>query len=186
MSCHGGEITPASHFPEVTSCRTLVRTCGFITSCWGSKLRVKYITTQPQMISRLLHHIPRSTEHVERILPSHASVSRWIRNRFVSKTSARRSISNLFRSGRGRELCYRPLFCTSCRVLETRTRSMLAPRGQQVADSLTPAFIHDDRPIADPCLGQHSSLGNCDHDRPQGEKWHKQWGNISLFQFHQL
>ena len=45
--------------------------------------------------------------------------------------------------------------------------------GHELVDSLKPALVHDDRPIADPCLDRHSSLGNCDHDRPPGEKWHK-------------
>ena len=45
---------------------------------------------------------------------------------------------------------------------------------QDLVDSLKPALVHDDRPIADSCLGRHSSLGNCDHGRLVGGKWHKQ------------
>ena len=35
VSCRGGEIVPATHFPAAMSCRILVRTRGFVTSYLG-------------------------------------------------------------------------------------------------------------------------------------------------------
>ena len=58
--------------------------------------------------------------------------------------------------------------------------------GQELVDPLKPALIHENRPIADSCLGRHSSFGSCDHDRPTWEKWHKRWDKISDSQYQRL
>ena len=68
-------------------------------------------------------------------------------------------------------------FCC-CRAIESPDcllRILCLECGQELADPLKPALVHEDRPIADSCLGRHSSFGNCDHDRTTWETWHKQW-----------
>ena len=92
-----------------------------------TKFRVEHIATQTQLIYGLRQEA-RSTGQSKQILSSHTFVSRRISSRFVNNPSAlRSSVSNLFRGGRGRVSCRRPCFCTSCRVLKARTRSMQAP-----------------------------------------------------------
>ena len=71
LSVEVSEIIPATHFPAETSCRILVRTKGFHVIS-GTKLRVEHIATQTKNVSSLLDTKSRSTEHVRKILSSHA------------------------------------------------------------------------------------------------------------------
>ena len=50
--------------------------------------------------------------------------------------------------------------------------------GQELVDPLKPTLVHEDRPIADPCLGRHSSFESCDHDKPTREKSNPWWDKI--------
>ena len=64
-------------------------------------------------------------------------------------------------------------FCC-CRMLEIPDfvlRISCLECGQELVDPL-PALVHEDRPIAESCLGRHSSFGSCDHNRPSWERWH--------------
>ena len=53
--------------------------------------------------------------------------------------------------------------------IDTGSTVTLLVYGQELVDSLKPALVHEDRPIADSCLIRHSSFGSCDHDRPTRE-----------------
>ena len=59
--------------------------------------------------------------------------------------------------------------------------STLQP-GQELVDPLKTALVHEDQPIADSCLGRHSSFECSGHDRPTREKWHQRWDTILLSQ----
>ena len=133
---------PPTHFPDSGENKEVSR------HTW-LQTYVEHIAMQTHLVRRFCQEA-RSTEHVKKMLSSHAFASRWTCSRFANNTSARcASVSNLFRSGRGRRWWQQPrFFCTSCRVLKTRTRSMLAPLCQELVDSVKPALFPEDRPIA--------------------------------------
>ena len=54
--------------------------------------------------------------------------------------------------------------------------------GHELVDPLESVVVHEDRSIAGPYLGRHSSFGSCDHDRPSWEKQHKRLDKILLYQ----
>ena len=121
VCCRRGEINSCDTFSSGDVLSKSAENKGHCHVTPGTKLRVEHVATQTQMI-HLFCQEAKSTEHVKQLLSSHAFVSHWTCSRFVNSTSARcASVSNLFRSGKGRERCHSPRFGTSCRVLKTHT-----------------------------------------------------------------
>ena len=84
VCCRGGEIIPATHFPAETSCRTLVRTKGFVTSYLRSNVVSSTQHPSTQMICRCCQEA-RPTEDVKSIFPSHVFMGRLKSSRFVKR-----------------------------------------------------------------------------------------------------
>ena len=102
VSCRGGEITPATHFPAQTSCRILVRTRAFVTS----HLDPNFVSsTQPRKPKRsvVFCHGCSSTTDVEHRLACHPFVRWWIHNRATNNASARCASVSSCLFGRERE-----------------------------------------------------------------------------------
>ena len=96
---------------------------------WVQTLCRAHILHADTMVCCHLPYDARSSEHVQQILSSrnvYEPLDLEVALSTIPLHDAR-VFTACFRSGRGRERCYRLRFCTSCRVLKSRTRSILSP-----------------------------------------------------------
>ena len=117
----------------------------------GTKLPVEHSATQTPCGSSLS---PQSQVHRTRRAYIFLPCCRC--SRFIHNSSARgASILRLARSGLAvaRQAA---AHVVSCDTAESSSLTSLI-HGQELADSLKPQLVHDDRPIADPCLGWDST-----------------------------
>ena len=118
----------------------------------------------------------RSTQHVKQKISSHA---------FASRPTCRCSLGTFrecfqFVSERATERVVSP---TSFLDFLQSAENMHSID----VDSSVTCLVHEDRPIADSCLGRYSSrFGSCDDDRQTLEKWHQPCDKILSSQFQKL
>ena len=190
VSCRGGEIVLATHFPAATPCRNLVRTRGFVTS----HLCPDFVSSHANPCDLTL--LPRSQVHRTRRATTFQSCAcelMDVQSRCQQFLGTLRECFQLVseraweKAVVGRQAIAHVVSCdtaesspltSSWHLFQSSDTSypidadssLTSVHGQEVVDPLKPAQVREERSIADPCLGRHSSFGSCEHDRPTWEK----------------